>query len=437
MKNKIFSAVILSGIVFSTLASAQDPKRADISAYKESRQKSTAQNYDVQKRSRPEYLPTGKTVGTFRLLPTVDVTTGYNDNVRTSNTAELDAIFYQVAPTLRLESQFSRHELNMFAGGDYTFFQGESDENLQTLSVWSNGRIDITNDLNLVGGIGFSQANEARAATAGNTLANNATLSAEPIEFTTFDLNAGINKRFNRFDFSVGGFRRDINYDDSINFVGVNLDQDDRDLEVYGLDGRASYEIAPDYKAFVKAEASDRKYDVQSAFDRDSDGYRTAVGLEYAITNQITGEAFAGYMNREYQNYTDVSEPYFGGKVNWYPTPVLSVYGSADRDVQDTVFAGASSKIATDLDLGAAYEFRRNIIVSPNLGYSYGDFEGISGTEQVWAVGSNIEYLLNRNLSFIGSYNYVNRDANGGTGTALNVLNYDQNVFAITAKAKL
>ena len=245
MKNKIFSAVILSGIVFSTLASAQDPKRADISAYKESRQKSTAQNYDVQKRSRPEYLPTGKTVGTFRLLPTVDVTTGYNDNVRTSNTAELDAIFYQVAPTLRLESQFSRHELNMFAGGDYTFFQGESDENLQTLSVGSNGRIDITNDLNLVGGIGFSQANEARAATAGNTLANNATLSAEPIEFTTFDLNAGINKRFNRFDFSVGGFRRDINYDDSINFVGVNLDQDDRDLEVYGLDGRASYEIAP------------------------------------------------------------------------------------------------------------------------------------------------------------------------------------------------
>jgi hypothetical protein len=437
MKKTLFSAVVTTSVVFSTLASAQDPNRADINTYKESRDKSTEQNYDVQKRSRPEYLPTGKTLGTFRLLPTVDVTTGYNDNIRTSNGSngnkELSAMFYKIDPTLRLESQFSRHELNLFAGGGYTFFQGESDENLRTLSIGSDGRIDISGDLNLFGGIGFSQANEARAATTGNTLST--TLSAEPIEFTTFDLNAGVNKRFNRFEVSVGGFRRDINYDDSVSFAGTNLNQDDRDLEVLGLDGRASYEIAPDYKAFIKAEASKREYDIQNAFDRDSDGYRTAVGLEYAITNQITGEAFAGYMNRDFENFKDVSEPYFGGKVNWYPTPVLSVYGDADRDVQDTVFGGASSKITTDLGLGAAYEFRRNIIVSPNVGYSFGDYEGIAGTDQTYSLGSNVEYLLNRNLSFVGSYNYVNRDANGNN--ALNVLNYDQNVFAITAKAKL
>ncbi len=433
MKNSLFSAVLASTVVFSTLAVAQDPRRADNYVFKEvkeSRNASTEQNYDVLKRKRPEYDPYGKAAGAFKLLPTVNATAGYNDNVRTSKNNQLDAMFYQINPDLRVESQFSRHELNLFAGSDLTFFQDESDENLQAFYVGSDGRIDVSNDLNFVGGIGFRNANEARAAS--NALAT--TLSAEPIQYNTFDLNAGVNKRFNRLELFLGGFRRDVNYKDSANFAGVNLDQDDRDVEIYGVNGRAGYEIAPDYKVFGKTEYTDRTYDVQSANDRDSEGYRTALGLEFAVTNQVVGEVFAGYMDREYENGRDVSEPYYGGKLNWYPTELVSVYGVADRDVQDSIFAGTTSKVVTDLGLSAAYEFRRNILVKPAVGYSFGEYEGISGDEQTLSAGSDLEYLINRNLSLVGTYRYVNRDASGAT---LNILNYDQNVFAITAKAKI
>ncbi len=433
MKKILLSVAAASTVVFSTFASAQDPKRADAyeaGGIKESRNVSTAQNYDVLKRERPEYDAYGKAISSFQLLPTLEVGTGYNDNIRTSQTNQLDDFFYQINPSVRAESQFTRHELNLFAGGNFTLYNSESDENMTGLFVGSDGRIDLTNDFNLVGGIGFRDANELRSVA--NAQANG--LSVDPINFRTFDLNAGINKQFNRLELAVGGTRREINYADGRNASGITLDQDNRDLEVYGVTGRAGYEIAPDYKVFGTTEWTDRIYRIQNANDRDSTGYRAAGGLEFALTNQVTGEAFAGYMNRNFQNGKDVSAPYYGGKVNWYPTPLLSVYGTADRDVQDSIFSGTTSRVVTDLGLSAAYEFRRNILVKPILGYSMGEYEGISGEENTISAGSELEYLLNRNLALVGSYRYVERDA---SGTALNVLNYDQNIFAVFAKAKL
>jgi hypothetical protein len=433
MKKILLSVALTSAVAFSTVASAQDPKRADsyeARGTKESRNASTTQNYDVLKRERPEYDAYGKALTSFQVLPTLDVGMGYNDNIRTSQTNQLNDFFYQINPGVRAESQFSRHELNLFAGGNFTLYNNESKENTTGLFVGSDGRIDLSNDFNLVGGIGFRDANEVRSAS--NAQANG--LSVDPINFRTFDLNAGLNKQFNRLELAVGGTRREINYTDGRNAAGSNLDQDDRDLEVYGVNGRAAYELAPDYKAFATTEWTDRIYRIQSANDRDSTGYKAGGGLEFALTNQVTGQAFAGYMNRNFQNGKDVSAPYYGGKLNWYPTPLLSFYGTADRDVQDSTFAGTTSRVVTDLGLNAAYEFRRNILVKPILGYSMGEYEGISGEENTTSAGSELEYLLNRNLSLVGSYRYVNRDA---SGTALNVLNYDQNIFAVFAKAKL
>ena len=143
MKRILLLAVATSAVIFSTVASAQDPRRSDYYEFKESRNASTKQNYDVLKRERPEYDPYGKAAGSFRLLPTVDLGAGYNDNIRTSKINQLDDFFYQINPALRAESQFSRHELNVFAGGNFTLYNTESDENITGLYVGSDGRIDL------------------------------------------------------------------------------------------------------------------------------------------------------------------------------------------------------------------------------------------------------------------------------------------------------
>jgi hypothetical protein len=440
MNKKIFFTSIGCVILCNTIASAQDIRPTSAREAQENRDLSTKRNYDVSERKRPDYDAAGKMAGAFKLLPSVDVTTGYNDNIRSTNGGAIDAIFHKFDPTLRIESQFARHELNLFAGGNYTFYQGESDDNLQGLFVGNEARIDITDTLNLTGGLKYINADEQRAVSNSQAIDGNA--SVDPIRYGQFDANGAINKKFNRFGVTLGGFYRTSDYDDGIDVAGADVDQDDRDLERYGMNGRVSYDISPDYKVFGKTELSENSYDSGGNLRRDSQGHRTAGGVEFAITNQITGEAFAGYMQRDFDNYQNVSEPYLGGKINWYPTPILSIYANADRDVRDTFFNNASAVVINDIGLGAAYEFARNIIIKPNFSYSFGQYQGIAGGEKTLSAGSNIEYLLNRHFSFIGSYNYIDRNVTNSPiddegNPILDILAYNQNVFFLTAKAKL
>jgi hypothetical protein len=438
MNKKILLSSLAYGILCSTLegvqAYAQDIRPTSAREAQENRELSTKRNYDVALRKRPDYDAAGKFVGAFKFLPGIDATTGYNDNIRATNADEIDAIFYKLDPSVRVESQFARHELNLFAGGNFTFYQGENDDNLQGLYVGNEARLDITDTLNLTGGLKYTNADEQRAVS--NSVVGNGNASVDPIEYGQFDVNGAINKKFNRLALTLGGSFRDSDYDDGLDIANAPVDQDDRDLKRYGVNGRATYEVSPDYKVFGKTEFTDSAYDSANAnFRRDSKGYRTAAGLEFAVTNQVTGEAFAGYMQRDFDNYANVSEPYLGGKINWYPTPILSVYANADRDVRDTFFNDASAVVITDLGLGAAYELKRNIIIKPNFSYSFGQYQGIAGGEKTLSAGSNVEYLLNRHLSFVGSYNYIDRNVTNNP--VLNILAYDQNVFFLTAKARL
>jgi len=421
-------------VVLATITSAfaQDPRRADTYVFKEVRNASTEKNYDVLKRKRPEYDPYGRAAGAFELLPSLDLTAGYNDNVRTAPSNELEAFFYDVDPGLRIESQFSRHELNLFAGGNFRFYQDESDEDINGYYAGADGQIDVTDNFNFVAGIGFREADEQR--TSSNAQANG--LTVNPIRYKSLDMNIGTNIKFNRLSSSINGFRRDLDYQDGKSIVnGLNIDQDSRDVVVYGVKGRTTYDISPDYKAFTTGELTDRNFDVESQTDRDSTGFRAGVGIEFALTNQLTGDVFGGYMHRKYQNVNNVSDAYFGGNLNWYPTPLLSVYGGVDRDIQDSFFPGTASKTVTSASLSAAYELRRNILLKPTFNFAFGDYNEIpSGTEETYSIGSDLEYLVNRNVSFVGSYRFNERNT---TSATLNDLNYDQNIFMLTAKTSL
>lgn len=431
MKFVSWLILLVCSVLIGGLASAQDPRRADNYVFKEVRTKSTKQNYDVTTRPRPEYDPYGKAAGAFRLFPTVDVTTGYNDNIRAAEgNGRLEDLFVNIEPALRVESQFNRHELNFFTGGTLLHYSQEDDEDQTSFYTGADTRIDISNDLNLVGGIGYRQADEAR--TIINAQAGG--VSENPIRFDVFDVNIGANKRFNRLEIFAGIFRRDIDYEDGRDANGAIVDQDLRDIVIKGANSRIDYNIAPDYSVFAKTEWSDREYDQQTATDFDSTGQRSGLGFKFAVTNQVTGEVFAGYMSREYENRGDASDFYFGGSLDWYPTPLVTVNAAADRDIQDAIFGNASFKTVTDFSLGAAYELRRNIIISPKTTYSFEDYEEISGDVQIFSIGNDIEYLVNRKFSVVGGYRYFNR---AGNGVLLTPLDFQQNLITLSAKFKL
>ena len=214
------------------------------------------------------YLPLGIRTGSFLLYPAVELIAGRN-----SNPAQVPggkaANSYTAAPELRVQSDWSRHELKADLRGSYT---GYSPDETPSLSrPYFNGKVDGRVDVTKNDRIDLG----ARALVSTDNPGSpnlQAGLSKLPI-FTTTGGNAGYTHRFNRLEI---GFKADVErtaYQDSKLTDGSTGSNADRDYNQYGGTLRAGYELSPGVTPFVEAGADSRKHDLAtdfSGYQRDS-----------------------------------------------------------------------------------------------------------------------------------------------------------------------
>jgi hypothetical protein len=146
------------------------------------------------------YAPLGIRAGAFDLFPAVDFVGGYDtDPSRVPNGKA--AWFYTVAPELRAQSNWSRHELKADLRGSYIGYSPDETPSLNRPYVNGrvDGRIDVTHDtrVDLAGRVLVSTDNPGSP----NLQAGLAKL---PI-YVTGGGTVGVGQRFNRFDVSIKG----------------------------------------------------------------------------------------------------------------------------------------------------------------------------------------------------------------------------------------
>jgi hypothetical protein len=86
-------------------------------------------NISVLQRARPEYDATGVRVGSFNFYPQLDVALGYSNNLYHSKTDKQDGAYAIVAPSFRLESDWSRHLIKLQGDVQAERYFGESQRN--------------------------------------------------------------------------------------------------------------------------------------------------------------------------------------------------------------------------------------------------------------------------------------------------------------------
>ncbi len=95
----------------------------------------------------------GISVGSFRLYPAIDITTGIDNNVFATNSASTTpslSLSTVVAPSLALRSEWLNHSINFLAGGGFGFYASAPTQNYQNYFMIVDGKIDIREDLALV-----------------------------------------------------------------------------------------------------------------------------------------------------------------------------------------------------------------------------------------------------------------------------------------------
>lgn len=414
MKRKMLSGVAASTVLLVAFA--------DTVAAQEELQRGET----VIERPRPEISALGVRAGSFFIYPLLDVGTTYEDNVFATDDGEQSDIIFNLRPSVDVRSNFSRHQLRLLAGADVARYVDNSSENYEDFNLEASGRYDITGSSAASAGLGYERLHEGRSDP------ESPSGRAEPVEYSLTTGTIGYSQGFNRLSVGVDGEARYVDYRDVRLRNGLVSDQDVRDRWEYSGTVRAGYTIQTGYEAFVRGtyEIIEYESDLQ---ERNSDGYEIVVGTALDLTGLITGEVYAGYLTRDYDNpaLNDFDGIAFGGSLDWLITELTSIRGEVSRSIRETTLPSASGYDRTVLALGVDHELLRTLILSGRLQYREDDYNGVDRTDDYYTASFGARYTLNRYLYVSGAYTHERRNS------TLTNADYDDNLIELRVGAQL
>lgn len=386
-------------------------------------------NVTVRERERPEYEPLGIRAGAFLIHPRLTVGGEYDSNVFASDNNEKDDFGLVVSPRVNVNSQWSRHALNLTAGASAAYFADFDDNNYLDFDVGAAGRLDVTRENSIRGALSFARDHEDRA----NPDQGG---SQDVTKFYVGDASLGYRHNFNRLFFQIDGRVRRYDFLDDPG----NINNDDRDRNRYSARLRGGYAISPRIRLFGEGEYRIVRYDEtpdDSGVDRDSDGFALRVGSEVDITGLLFGEVAVGYTRQDYDDSTlDTAQGINAlGQLTWNPTPLTTVVGTVELDVKETtvVFNGdqASANFQKAFTLEVTHELLRNLLLDGTLAFVRDDFEGTARSDNTYSVGAGITYLVNRNIGVDVGYTFTTRDSDAPGA------DYDRHIVRVGVTGRL
>lgn len=210
--------------------------------------------------------------------------------------------------------------------------------------------------------------------------------ATEPVHFTTYGANAGIEQTQLRVGYSLNLAATRSEYEAVTTSVGMPP-QSDRNNNAYEL-------IADLYVGYLEQD------------------YRVAL---LGVASGIDA----------------------GANVVWNPTTLTSVSLKGERTVQDAEaavvgFTNAPGYLDSTVGVSLDHELLRNVLLNGNASYANDDFQGINRSDNDYLAGMGSKYLLNRNLYLGATCTFEHRES---TGTqAANP--FSRNIFMLRASTQ-
>jgi hypothetical protein len=354
------------------------------------------------------YQADGVRLGAFTAYPSLRGSIGIDDNVYAQESNEVDDTYYELSPALRLQSDWSRHELVLQFTNQNVWYDTQSSEDHHDWSVGGEGRVDVSYATTIQARATYAELHELRGDS--NVLGN----AAEPTPYGRFDGYAEIRHRFNRLGVAAGAGLSDFDYDDVAALGGGTIDNDNRDRTVTLYQGEVNYAVSPDTYAFVRGIYNTRDYDLQPPavlFNRDSEGYEVNGGLRFDLTHLIEGEVYGGYLEQDYDALPDIDGFSYGANFDYAITRLTTISVDAGRTIEETNQAGSPGYLSSSVGGEVRHELRRNIILTAGAAYVNNDYEASTREEDIWTAELGGKYLMNRNLSLEAGYHFGTRDS--------------------------
>jgi hypothetical protein len=335
--------------------------------------------------------------GGFLVLPELNVTTLYDDNIYALSNHLIGDEELQLTGQVTANSQWSSNALNAFARIGQSVYASHSSEDETTGAVGVDGRLDYDRSFNGTGAVSYSSNIEPRTAVSASPDA------ASPVRYDVGDVTGTLSKEFNRLKLTGSVQFDNYMYDNGRTTSGGYLEEGYRDNNEVNATGSASYAISPDVAFFVASSISDFSYinNGVGVLNRNSNGYRADVGVDFELSGPFRGRLAGGYLE---QSFDAAGVPKFSG-----------------YDVSGTLTAPAY--LSTLISLSIDHELYRNVLLGAKFNYEDDTFQGIKREDGISSATLSAEYLLNRGVAVSLYYDYINQNSTGTERGALFVIN--------------
>jgi hypothetical protein len=353
---------------------------------------------EVPRRRRPAptdpYAPTGLDLGAFRLFPAIETGVSLSSNPanRAAN-AKADAGIY-LKPSIRLESDWVRHQFNLNAKGDGRAYLSGSSADAQTLDLDTKLRLDVLRSTTLEFDTAYGLESAGNAGDAGNS----------GLDHTVSDF-AALTHRMGRLEARARAGLKLKLFGDTAGADNSDLDYAEPEVSL-----RASYDLAPAFKPFVETGYRPRAYlktRDRNGARRGSDAVFAGLGAALDLDPVWSADAAVNYLIRDYHDAALGATGSLSARasVTWTPTGLSTVTLAAASDLADGTSANVSGARNFTLSLDASHALRENVTLTANAG-----FEAESGDE-TYTAGLGALYRLTPWLALTTGYDVTRFDS--------------------------
>ena len=380
----------------------------------------------VKNRQQPGYEPVGIRAGSWMFSPSLISGGFYDSNVFSSNTVKRSDIAAVFEPSLRARTLWDQHGIDLKLDAQSTVYNQNSGLDQTNASLKGNAWFDIAHDLAVLTNFQIAHLNE------GVGTLNSPANAVQPTPYNLLSGDVSLRKEFNRLTTSIGLRTDSYEFGTTRAQDGTIINQSSRDGQIYSVHGRVDYAFSSTLGWFSAVEGNERNIRGTPGHTLDSQGYRALSGFTVELTNLISAEFGAGYVQQRFVDPTigTIEGPTYRARLTWRPTRLLDVHFNAEQLVTQTADTSSVGVLANALQLGADYELRRNIILSLAAGYESDRFFGQLRKDHVITSDASIKYLLNRFGAISVFYRYTARNSD------IPAVGYDKNQVGINVTAQ-
>jgi hypothetical protein len=345
-----------------------------------------------KKRNRAIDDVNGLQVGALRLYPMLEIGVVASDNGGlVAKNRKTDAAL-RIAPSLRLQSDWSRHELDAAAKINYQKSLATGDLTAVSSNNAAHFRLDIRRSTQA----DFDVSYDVSQATGAN--GDLATDAAKPRRDHSAATRVSLRHDFGAWFAEAGLGASGLYAEDTTLSDGTTENNADRAYVQPAARLRAGLSNGALWRPFAEVSYDPRFYvknKDRNGVRRDSHGYNTMLGLEFDDAGIWSGSIAAAYTLRDYAAAGLNSEQAVGleAHASWKPQESTSVDFNSTVGVQDDFSTGSTAVRVWTVDLALSHALTDRLKLNGGAGLTIED--GSSGTDETYSTRLGAEWQLN------------------------------------------